>query len=72
MSVQMRLTDDERAQLRSMGFTHGVMIVKDVSVVVPGAVESVFQRKNDAVAERTRLNHMFAGIALDSHRVVEI
>jgi hypothetical protein len=48
--------------LRAMGFTHIIVIDKDVSIVVPGAVESAFRHELDAIRECQRLNDMYLGL----------
>jgi hypothetical protein len=70
--VEMRLDSLQRSQLRAMGFTHAVVIAKDVSIKVVGSVESVFTRKSDAIDECGRLNRIYSQFELESHEIVEL
>lgn len=67
-----RITLADRAALLAMGFTHIVVIDKDVSVQVPGSVQSAFSHGQDAEAELKRLNEMYAHWAPDAFRVEEL
>lgn len=69
MAIQPRLARDQLDALKSMGFTHIIVIAKDVSVVIPGAVESAFSRKSDAIEEMERLNLIYGD---DSHEMQEL
>jgi hypothetical protein len=55
----MRLDPDLRRLMCEHGFEAAVVIAKDVSVVVVGAVESVFRNRPDAEAEAARLSTLY-------------
>jgi hypothetical protein len=58
--AQARLNDAERIFLIGMRFTHVVFVKKDVSVEVPGSVQSAFRKKADAEKEAARLSSLYA------------
>lgn len=57
--MQIRLSREEIDALVKMGFIYAVVIYRDVSVRVPGAVDSVFHRVGDARREVVRLCNIY-------------
>lgn len=57
--VQVRLNDAERIMLVGMRFTHVVFVKSDVSVEIPGSVQSAFRNENDARKEAYRLSGLY-------------
>lgn len=73
MSVPLRMTESEKRVLSGVfGLDYVVYIAEDVSVVVPGTMDSAFKRKGDAEKEAARLSEMYEHVAWHSYRVQDI
>jgi hypothetical protein len=66
----VRMNNGERQVLAGMGLCYAVVIAKDVSVRVTGAVESVHRSSGDALKDALRLSEMYH--ELDSFVVVDL